>query len=174
MSTEVLQAAVDRFNRNEAFDVHPVAELFPRLAAESFDSLVKSIGAHGLREPVVLDVDPPLAVVDGRNRLHRDFCAYLDHLATVHQRLVTKYREANEEARSVAAPKYFHEAPKRLARLDAPALSAVPELDDDAREAAVERMRHFIKEVNEEMTKYGAAYRFDDLPRPVGAVNVAA
>ena len=53
------------------------------------------------------EYDKRLAI-DGRNRLHRDFCAYLDHLATAHQRLVTKYREANEEARGSAnAPQVF-------------------------------------------------------------------
>ena len=90
-------------------------------------------------------------------------------------RLVTKYREANVEARSTEAPKYFREAPKRLKSLEGPSLASVPELDGDAREAAVERMRHFIKEVNAEMTKYGAAYRFADLPpRGDGGISVAA
>ena len=61
-------------------------------------------------------------------------------------------------------PRYFRESPRRFAFLEAPPLATVPELDTDAREAAVERMRHFIKEVNSEMSKYGAAYRFDDMP----------
>jgi hypothetical protein len=35
-------------------------------------------------------------------------------------------------------------------------------------------MRHFIVEVNSEMSKYGAAYRFEDLPRAAGEANSAA
>ena len=144
-------------------------EGFMRRRDEAVDQMTQVIGALRRQE-----YDKRLAT-EGRNRLHRDLSAYVEHLATAHQRLVTKYREANEEARNVGAPKYFREAPKRLASLEAPPLSTVPELDNDAREAAVERMRHFIKEVNTEMTKYGAAYRFDDMPpRGDGVASVAA
>jgi hypothetical protein len=136
---------------------------------EAVDQMTQVIGALRRQE-----FDKRLAI-DGRNRLHRDFSSYLEHLATAHQRLIAKYREANQEARSTPAPKYFREAPQRLASLEAPPLSTVPELDNDAREAAVERMRHFIKEVNAEMSKYGAAYRFENAqPGSDGAASVAA
>src|SRR5690606_30824412 len=81
------------------------------------------------------EYDKRLAI-EGRNRLHRDFLAYLDHLAAAHQRLVTRYREANEEARSGNVPAYFRRPPERLPCLQPPPpLATVPELDDDARDA---------------------------------------
>lgn len=143
-------------------------EGFMQRRDEAVDQMTEVIAALRRQE-----YDKRLAI-DGRNRLHRELGAFLDHLAAAHQRLVAQYREANEAARSAAAPGYFREAPRRPSFLEAPPLSAVPELDDDAREAAVERMRHFIKEVNAEMTKYGAAYRFADLPRAHGEADVAA
>jgi hypothetical protein len=161
--------------REEAFkhfnDEKTIAlEGFMQRRDEAVEQMTQVISALRRQE-----YDKRLAI-DGRNRLHRDFCAYLDHLATVHQRLVTKYREANEDARTAPAPHYFREAPKRLKALEAPPLTIVPELDNDARDAAVERMRHFIKEVNAEMTKYGAAYRFADMPAPpsVGVASAAS
>ncbi len=143
-------------------------EGFMQRRDEAVDQMTEVIAALRRQE-----YDKRLAI-DGRNRLHRELCAFLDHLAAAHQRLVAQFREANEKARSVGAPSYFREAPRRPPFLEAPPLSATPELDDDAREAAVERMRHFIKEVNGEMTKYGAAYRFADLPRADGEANAPA
>jgi hypothetical protein len=158
------EEAFARFNNEKTIAL----EGFMTRRDEAVDQMTQVIGALRRQE-----YDKRLAI-DGRNRLHRDLCAYFDHLAAAHQRLVTMYREANEEARSVAVPNYFRESPRRLAFLEAPPLATIPELDTDAREAAVERMRHFIKEVNSEMSKYGAAYRFEDMPRTSEEAHAAS
>lgn len=159
------EEAFTRFNNEKTVAL----EGFMARRDEAVEQMTQVIGALRRQE-----YDKRLAI-DGRNRLQRDFCAYLDHLAAARQRLVTLYREANEAARSNLAPKYFLVTPPRAAFLaPPPPLAAVPELDNDAREAAVERMRHFIVEVNAEMSKYGAAYRFEDLPRAAGEANSAA
>jgi hypothetical protein len=46
--------------------VHPLADAFPILMGDEFDALVASIKDHGLRRPVVTDVDG--WILDGRNR----------------------------------------------------------------------------------------------------------
>ena len=151
------EEAFRRFNEEKTIAL----EGFMQRRDEAVEQMTQVIAALRRQE-----FDKRLAV-QGRNRLHRDFLAYLDHLAAAHQRLVTQYREANERARSTPPPVYFREPPARLPCLqEPPPLATVPDMDEDAREAAVERMRHFIKEVNSEMSKYGAAYRFADLPQP--------
>lgn len=49
-----------------AYEIHPAAEIFPRMSAEEFAGLVTDIEKHGLREPIVLCAGK---VLDGRNRL---------------------------------------------------------------------------------------------------------
>jgi N6-adenosine-specific RNA methylase IME4 len=44
---------------------HPLAEIFPLIEGEEFDSLVEDIKRHGIREPVVVYEDK---ILDGRNR----------------------------------------------------------------------------------------------------------
>lgn len=158
--------AFKRFNDEKTLSL----EGFMQRRDEAVEQMTQVIAALRRQE-----YDKRLAI-DGRNRLHRDFTAYLDHLAAAHQRLITRYREANEEARGgEGVPAYFRQPPARLPCLDPPPpLAAVPELDDDARDAAIERMRHFIKEVNAEMTRYGAAYRFADLAPREEIVDAAA
>jgi len=150
------EEAFKRFNDEKTLAL----EGFMERRDEAVEQMTQVIAALRRQE-----YDKRLAI-DGRNRLHRDFLAYLDHLAAAHQRLVARYREANEEARSGTVPAYFRRPPERLPCLQPPPpLAPVPELDDDARDAAVERMQHFIKEVNGEMTRYGAAYRLAE-PAP--------
>jgi hypothetical protein len=48
-------------------EVHPVADLFPMLAADELAELAADIKARGLRHPIVLDSEG--RVLDGRNRL---------------------------------------------------------------------------------------------------------
>lgn len=157
--------AFKRFNDEKTIAL----EGFMQRRDEAVEQMTQVIAALRRQE-----YDKRLAI-DGRNRLHRDFTAYLDHLAAAHQRLITRYREVNEESRANGAPGYFRQPPARLPCLEAPPpLAAVPKLDDDARDAAIERMRHFIKEVNSEMTKYGAAYRFANLPPSEEVVHAAA
>ena len=45
---------------------HPVANLFPLLSGEEFESLTNDIAEHGLRDPICLHTDG--SIVDGRNR----------------------------------------------------------------------------------------------------------
>ncbi|HCT81097.1 MAG TPA: plasmid replication/partition related protein [Micromonosporaceae bacterium] len=52
-------------NRN--YDVHPVAALFPMLAADELAELAADIKQRGLLHPVVLDGDG--RILDGRNRM---------------------------------------------------------------------------------------------------------
>lgn len=165
---EIGRAREDAFKRYN--DEKTIAlEGFMQRRDEAVEQMTQVIAALRRQE-----YDKRLAI-EGRNRLYRDFSAYLDHLAVIHQQLVTQYREANEDARSGGVPAYFRQPPARLACLQPPPpLSTVPELDEDAREAAVERMRHFIKEVNSEMTEYGAAYRLADLPRSEEEAYAAA
>jgi len=45
---------------------HPVANLFPLLSGEEFESLRDDIAEHGLRDPICLHTDG--SIIDGRNR----------------------------------------------------------------------------------------------------------
>ncbi len=47
--------------------VHPIADKFPLILGEEFDSLVNDIKTNGLREPIKVDHED-LVLVDGRNR----------------------------------------------------------------------------------------------------------
>ena len=48
------------------YQIHPAAELFPRLRGREFEELAESIRRDGLKVPIVLFGD---TVIDGRNRL---------------------------------------------------------------------------------------------------------
>lgn len=46
-------------------NTHPVADIFPRMSAASFEALKSDIAEHGLREPVWTNGG---AIIDGRHR----------------------------------------------------------------------------------------------------------
>lgn len=48
-------------------EVHPLADMFPMLAADDLADLAESIAEHGQRDPIILDANGRL--IDGRNRL---------------------------------------------------------------------------------------------------------
>jgi hypothetical protein len=100
--------------------------------------------------------------VHGRSNLHRNFRAYLDHLAETHARLVRHYRDSYAKARpDVRPPLHFARAPQRPEFLSAGALEEMPELARDERGNVLERMEYFIKAVN---GKYeSAVQRFQEL-----------
>ena len=104
--------------------------------------------------------------VTGRTNLHRNFRAYLDHLADTHARLVRRYRETNAKARHDAAPPRFARVPERPEFLNAGALDEMPELGFDERGKVLERMEFFIKEVNRKYEE--AVQRFQDLSEATG------
>jgi hypothetical protein len=85
---------------------------------------------------------------EGRERLHQNYVAYLDHLAGAYQQLVRRYREANQAVRTTADPGYFHSWPARPAFLGTSPLPPLPELATDARSAVIERMEYYIGKVN--------------------------
>ena len=49
-----------------AYEVHPVADIFPMVEGESLQSMVEDIRANGLLEPIILQGN---VILDGRNRL---------------------------------------------------------------------------------------------------------
>jgi hypothetical protein len=87
---------------------------------------------------------------EGRDRDHRLYVAYIEELATCHEKLVRRYREANQRARSsTPAPSYFVYAPVRPAFLNPPPISPMPDLAPDARAQAIAHMEHYMRAINE-------------------------
>jgi len=118
---------------------------------------------HELRQR---EYDRQLAV-NGRVRLHREFCTYVDHLAVSYERLIVRYREQNRGARgSCQPPEFFKTRPARPAFLHAHELEQLPGSDDQARVVAVDRMEHFIQAVNAEFAnsvkQYDTTHAFAD------------
>lgn len=85
--------------------------------------------------------------VEGRSRLHQNYCAFLSHLADGYQRLLRRYYEANTRHRNSAPPTRFLNKPAPLTALTAPTLADLPDLQD-MRRHAISRMEHFIENVN--------------------------
>jgi hypothetical protein len=104
---------------------------------------------RGLRS---LEYDADLAL-QGRARLHQDFVAHLQHLASAYGSLVLGYREANERARTTPTPAYFRELPQDPPFLAPPALPDPPAFDASERKLALARMEHYIGAVNAEYTR---------------------
>jgi hypothetical protein len=100
--------------------------------------------------------------VAGRSNLHRNYRAYLEHLADAHLWLTRYYREAlTKERPDAPPPARFARAPQRPEFLAAGTLEEMTELKSDERGKVLERMEHFIKEVNREYEE--AVQRFESL-----------
>ena len=85
---------------------------------------------------------------EGRERLHQNYLAYLDHLANANERLIRRFREANERVRETPEPAYHRDAPVRPGFLELPVLPAMTGIATDARDVVVERMEYYIGQVN--------------------------
>lgn len=142
------QHAIERFTDRKA---RAFAELTMRRdeAIADMSSVIASIRAaeHELR-----------LAIDGRARLHRDYCAYLDHLADCRKRLFRQYVDANTRARKTNPPSRFSEGLTPVPWLASELLSDLPDLKDDTRRQAISRMEHFIKAVNEQFREEVARY----------------
>lgn len=87
--------------------------------------------------------------IEGRERLHHNYVAYLDHLANAFERLVLRYREANQRVRTTSEPAYFHGRTARPLFLEmGNSLGPLPDIATDSRSIVIDRMEHYIGEVN--------------------------
>jgi hypothetical protein len=91
--------------------------------------------------------------VQHRSRLHSKFRDFLEHLSSVQDRLVQRYREGNRRHRTAPIPAYFESSVERPARAVLPPLAAIPELEADHRHEVIDRIERYIKEVNEEFAR---------------------
>ncbi len=116
-------------------------------------------GLQGLRDSAVADMTAVIEAMrtseydlrlatEGRERLHQNYVAYLDHLAVAYQQLVRRYREANQAVRTTADPGYFQSWPAPPAFLGTSPLPPLPELATDARTTVIEQMEYYIGKVN--------------------------
>ena len=87
--------------------------------------------------------------IEGRERLHHNYVGYLDHLASSLERLVLRYREANLRVRTTPEPAYFRGRPTKPLFLEhSSSLAPLPDITTDSRAVVIERMEHYIGEVN--------------------------
>jgi hypothetical protein len=130
-------------------------------------------GLQSLRDSAVADMTAVIEVmrsseydlrlaIEGRERLHQNYVAYLDHLAGAYQQLLRRYREANQAVRTTRDPAYFH---------DWPARSAFQELSADARSTVIKRMEYYIGKVNEAFED--ALGRYKSVAQVAGGANSA-
>jgi hypothetical protein len=89
--------------------------------------------------------------IEGRNRLHRDYRAFLDHLNDCYHQLLQRYRESNMQARTAPSPARFQRPSQRPTSLQAPELPA-PDLSSADQAAAIALVEHYIKQINEQFT----------------------
>lgn len=88
--------------------------------------------------------------VEGRSRLHENYRAYLRHLSDSYIRLLQRYREADIRARSLPPPARFLRRPVPPDFLAEPPRLEQPNHGKDERANVIERMKHFIKAVNQQ------------------------
>jgi hypothetical protein len=109
--------------------------------------------------------------IEGRNRLHQNYVAYLNHLAVVHERLVQRYREVNRRVRRGEAPAYFRTPAARPSFVEPPLLSPMPSATNDVREEVIARIDYYIKAVNEKFEQTMPEYQ---TVGQLGAVELAS
>jgi hypothetical protein len=139
-------------------------------------------GLQSLRDSAVADMTAVIEVmrsseydlrlaIEGRERLHQNYVAYLDHLAGAYQQLLRRYREANQAVRTTRDPAYFHDWPARSAFLGTSALPPLQELSADARSTVIKRMEYYIGKVNEAFED--ALGRYKSVAQVAGGANSA-
>jgi hypothetical protein len=135
------ERAIARYAREQEHCLSALKERRDDAVADMTD-VIRELRRH--------EYDGRLALT-GRVTLHRSLQAYVDHLAAAHERLIVRYRTANEAVRRTCpAPAYFRNAPTRLQFLRMPELESSPDGDTDLRATAVARTEHFIKTMNTE------------------------
>jgi hypothetical protein len=108
------------------------------------------------------DHDRQLAA-DGRQRLHRNYLAYLDHLQGALEQLIARYRDANRAARGDnPPPPYFSDGARHLLTFERPELRPMPELLADERREVAEKMEFYIHRLNEEYDEALKRYESTD------------
>lgn len=95
--------------------------------------------------------------VEGRSRLHQNYCAFLSHLTDGYQRLLRRYYEVNTRHRNSTPPARFLNKPAPLAALTPPTLVDLPDWQD-MRRHAIGRMEHFIETVNDQFAEVADKY----------------
>jgi hypothetical protein len=96
---------------------------------------------------------------DGRYRLLQSYRAYLNHLATVHDRLVQRYRDLNRRMRRGEAPAYFRKPAARPRFIEPPMLPPLPGLEEDSRKEVINRIDYYIKAVNQRLEETMPEYQ---------------
>lgn len=132
-------------------------------------------GLQQLRDNAVRDMSEALRLIaasatdlnrasEGRKALHRNFSAYLDHLAIVRGRLINLYRDANRAARGTQEPAYFAREPLDLSCLQAGTFDPLTEVTITATSAVIGRIELFIKQLNDRYEEAVSRYpTVDDL-----------
>lgn len=111
-------------------EIHPYAEIFPRLDEERMDELVLSIKGRGLREPIALYKDQ---ILDGRNRY------VACHLAKIKPRFIDSGAKTDEEALLFVVDRNLQR--RDLSPSDRAVCAAEAEtLLEEARQRALKRM----------------------------------
>lgn len=104
----------------------------------------------------------------GRERLHRDYVAHLDHLQRMTKRLIESYRKANREARptSCALPPWFNDPPS----VNLPSigdLAPVPSRAAASHRRTIDTMSRYITQVNDEYAATVERFKMiDDISTP--------
>lgn len=141
-------------NRDEAIAnyAHQKEACLMNLAARRSDAvqdmtdIIRELNSYGY--------DKELART-GRVRLNEEFSNFLNLLAECHRRIVLEYRE--QLSLNGARPSE-HSAIQRPGFLDRPLLAPLPELDDQGRAIALQRLEHYIKAINDEYARVASGY----------------